>query len=413
MVNISMIEDSQEKIKKLFVKQINNGAQSKVIQKVDEAAFTLGQFIEDHHRPQRGLHGASSGLRVLASYNDQNKLVVGLVIYLRDRVRLESNVQDEKEKISIEKIEKESKNVIKLSETLYALKFVQTAVMQTEDFKTSLAKELIDGMITDGSNQGWDFHVDDTKKKIQLLPSAFAILALGSNGNNVSIARSELIKKISKDEIDSPSRLAEYIFALYAIIYSSSTSDFNKESKIFDKILKIIWDSPYRYLGDDTEQNIEYWQGAENHYVRIPWQIYLICICSKLSIMKFYTVGIQKRLTSVVNSCMVGGGFKYQYSGFSISTRTNAIIFDVLEETKKRMDRNWIDYTIYYIIYYIDKIRLFFGSKLFRFIVRCFSYLFIGYVIYSFIIEKQEISNIAPEFVGAIIMGLLTMGKRK
>ncbi|MGI8738764.1 MAG: hypothetical protein ACR2KU_03685 [Gammaproteobacteria bacterium] len=93
-----------------------------------------------------------------------------------------------------------------------------------------------------------------------------------------------------------------------------------------------------RLLSEDIEQNVEYWKQDRNLYVRIPWQLYLIALAAKLAPYRSFATPIaQARLKSIVNAANTQGGFKYPHSGDLLSSRTNAILYEVLKLTLTAM----------------------------------------------------------------------------
>jgi hypothetical protein len=407
MINKDYIDKAQKNIKTLVISQLEHGQQSKIVQKVSADLYSLGQFINSNERSQRGIHGSASGLRVLAEDDANKTYIIGLVSYLKNRASIEQQIQTDQEKINDDKIIRDSNNIIKLSEALHSLSFVKSGHVGTDDYKRELANKINQGKLSIHGKEGWDFFNDGHQNKIEILPSSFAILALAKYGASIDIARITILEKVESEVIENPLVLAEITFCLYSLILSSNNLD--SEKKRFKSLLTKIWKSPYCSLQDDYEQNIEYWYNSQNNYIRIPWQIFLIAICSKLSKWKFYTIGIQSRLKSIVSMSQGERGFIYKYSGNNTSTRTNAIVFDTLTFIKANLNTTFLDYSILYW----DYVLIFFGGKVLKVTVRGLSLLCILYFVYIWFVNGVDFYSFGKDFIIALFLGLLSFGKKK
>lgn len=412
MTTAESIHAAKEKIAALIETQTRDGEQSKRVKIAGNDLFSLGQFIDDNNRPQRGIHGSATGLRVLGSRQSAKQLVAGLINYIHQREEVENKVVEGRndERIDKEKIRTDELNTIKISEILYALHFVPPAVYNTHQLVDSLSQKLRNGLHSIGNENGWDYFVDQ-KVSIEILPTAHAMLALCINGYKEEFEKvyTTLCNRIDQSNgPKSPSQFAEMAFALYAICRVIEPSDKARIARA-KELLNKLWASPYCTLHNDFEQNLEYWYNAYHDYVRIPWQMYVIAVASWISKPKFYTVNVQSRLTAFLQA-VNRGGFKYEYSGPYTSTRTNAILYDCLDFIYKNIHKSlW-----YEVLIVRDKIVRFLGSKFMRRTGLAFG---LGLGIYSAIIWRidptSKLSDLAPEFIGAAILTLITLGRKK
>ena len=96
-----------------------------------------------------------------------------------------------------------------------------------------------------------------------------------------------------------------------------------------------------RTFTEDLEQNLEYFHDGENHYVRVPMQLYLLALACDYGQLKFASLGARRRLHTVV-AAIESSSFKYPYSGKLLSSRTNAIAYDVLDLIEQKLRSLWL-----------------------------------------------------------------------
>jgi hypothetical protein len=401
---------AQAKIKSMILEQAQHGAQTSVVQQVKKIYYALGQFIGDLDRVQRGIHGSSTGLIALADTNNK-EVVNGVVRYLEHRIKVEEQIDSERARIANDKWERDDKNTVKISEILYALHYIKPALASTEAFVGNLKNRLSKGIRRNGTVVGWRYFIDDPNNEIQILPTAYAILALKKNGYNNPEAIDSLRMKLTQTQVSNPTELAEVVFALYSLL--KGVNDYEQYEKEYDNILKRIWKSEYCTLNNNFEQNVEYWMNTHHEYVRVPWQLYLLAVTSKISLLRFYSVKSQRLLESIVTAAKESN-FTYPYSGPYISTRTNSILYDILNDIVANLDNNII-YTVFYkISVYIHNIRKFFGNIAVRVILSLTGITMLVMAIYKWVTDdKTNMADLAPEFIGWIAIGLIVLGKKK
>jgi len=406
MLTISEIENIKNEIVLIVADQVMKGEQSLSLNDNNMAA--CGQFILKHNMPQRGLHGTSAALRVLAAANssDSRGYVPKMIMYLNQREEIE------KDKLPQEEIEKESNNVIKISEILYSLRYVGVGQAQKEDLATKCYSLLSQNL---QHNESWPYFINSHDKTPNLLPTIFAAQAIFANGyQNYRKVHNYILNNISKDaeKLDNPSTFAICVFGLYVLtfLYGSRTSDDEKKYKV---VFKKLWNSKLNILDSDIEQNIEYWYNSSNSYVRIPWQLYLIPLASKYSDAAFADGNLQKRIISIKNQVENRNGFKYEYSGVNISTRTNAIVYEILTQ----LSTNLINRNFYILFSIINSVRIFFASNLFKVIIWfavLIIFFYLSYKYYHSNLNKDKIiEELLPHIIYGAILGMLALGKKK
>src|SRR5262249_25470114 len=92
---------------------------------------------------------------------------------------------------------------------------------------------------------------------------------------------------------------------------------------------------------ESIEQNAEYWRLAtrRTYYVPVPWQLYLLAPAAPIPIPRVPCKGAQAPRRDIVSS-MAKGQFRYPHSGRMISSRANAIAYEVLGYARNEMERS-------------------------------------------------------------------------
>lgn len=409
MINEEKISEIQKKIEASISDQVKNGKQSSALPDDYKAC---GQFFNIKDRPQRGLHGTSSALKVLAlSTNDNIKDSIPPIIkYLTDHVSVETQLLGQSD--PQEAIKRNETNVIKISECLYSLSYVKSGFGNKEQIVESLTSKLKNGKLED---KGWGYFISTPNNKIELLPTTFAALAIFSNSfpgyeSTYEYIVSEIEIKITHADLD----LTTYsilVFALYVITFYYSPQINNRTTiKKLKSLYKKLWKNNYCIFNEDIEQNIEYWNEDDHYYVRIPWQLYMLALTSKFSSWNFAKVDSQKRLTSIYTNCANNEGFRYRYSGPYFSVRTHAIIYETLEKIRQNLKKN----ALYVFFNRIDQIRNLLAHRFFRFGISILSFVLAGYIIYDWYQDDNStFRELAPELLGPVFVWLIMFGKKK
>ncbi len=405
------IKAANKHIAKIFTEQCQNGAQAKSLEK-DEAT-ACGQFIGEQAKnsEQRGLHGTAAALRVLAQEDSEKSriLVSKLVKYLSNREEIETQTQTDNEKASLirQKCELDSKNVIKVSEALYALSYVHTGVSGTEALVKKLAADLIKALKDD---KGWSYFTDDDNGP-ELLPTAYAMLGLSAKGYSEADAAAKYISDQLKNKYlaknatqDIDADIMIDITCLYAINFQKARTDLIKQDENLKKIFYIIWGKLKSLITEELEQNVEYsHRKQENCYVRIPWQLYLLALSIHYDFKRsFSSLIVQKKLQTILSRVMADG-LIYPHSGKLISSRTNAILFDVISFIEQELSYKKLSY----LRITGDMLKDLSCSKLGKLLARiCFIILSI-FIVFRWC-KRGDISELGPALLGAAWIFMLT-----
>ncbi|MEX0715160.1 MAG: hypothetical protein WD066_01165 [Planctomycetaceae bacterium] len=278
--------DARRRIADLFHDQCRHGAQTAALSDTDAAA--CGQFIGEKalRLQQRGLHGTAAALRVLSRESaspEQSRLLERLVRYVFDRQKIEVKATG---RIDSKEPEIDSQNVIKQSELLHALSRVPTAISQVGELRDDLVQRLQGGII---QQKGWSYFLDRPTDSPDLLPTAYAILALSSAHEDVSRPTSYLLNQLkqasgTRKPVEVNADISIRVACLYSLAFreggdAPESTDEATLCALFDP----MWNSLERLLRDENiEQNVEYWRDDRTFYVRVPWQLYLLALAARL-----------------------------------------------------------------------------------------------------------------------------------
>ena len=392
-----------EKLEGLFRRQVVNGDQSK------HCEYACGQFLSDFANAQNGAHGTAAAVRVLGKTDSSQKagaaVVPGLIEFLRQRLAPNEG----------ETADKHATNVIKLSEALYALAHVPAASGAKEALVQALAQALRGGMLC---GQGWGYFIG--QNDIAHLPTAYAVQALAIHGYPVEgpveyIQQSLNARRLPTDDVYGDGDIFVQIACLHTLATMGPANNEQEgrlsREQLGDRFWAILRDVEPLLSTDSIEANIEY-RGLEdeNFYVRVPWQIYLIR-CARLLPPRraFASRAIQGRLAYIVQSVLSDRGFIYPHSGTQISSRSNAIVYDLLEDLETQGDPNLLRPFLL-----LDGLRRFFGGRwVRRLLLVGVSSLAIWIIIDWFRDPSRSISDLAPELLAAVILALLAAGRRR
>lgn len=393
------IVSSRRVIERMFVEQCRYGAQGQNI--TTTKATACGQFIGEGAKDltQRGIHGTAAALRVLAESADDEAaaLVNRLFHYLQNRPEIEKKIT--RDPVSEDQVHKkcsrDGENVIKVAEVLDALSFAKSTLEGREAMVTDLVSRLKKGIHDD---KGWGFFLDKPGDPVDVLPTAYAVLALGRHGLAGEIrgpARylAEQLKRKQGDGHESrkASDITSRVMALYALTFGGIETDELPAGEA-RRVFRGLWSGLEKLLGDDLEQNVEYWRESRTYYVRVPWSLYILALAARHDFWKFGSNAAQARLSSILKDANEGG-FRYPYSGRMLSSRTSAILYDVLGNIARDANRLLIN-----PIWLIDRVRSAISSALFRVPVGLVAG---GYTVYSAYCWMQQgtHADLAPEFV--------------
>lgn len=399
------ISAARSKIAKLLLDQCKNGQQT--IKLAPELA-ACGQFVGNHAhgKVQRGAHGSAAALEVLADQPSPE--------FIEITQRLVRYIEREWGSAAVDFSEFDQKNIIKISETLHALLKVPRAVAATERLTGDLAKRLIDAR---RNNRVWPYFIGSQYDQGGELPTAFAVRALARYGSvdleqSAQYLLSCVTQGVKTTDMGGGSDIYVHIFSLY-VLATSRIGGFKPSDADLRALFMSCW-SRLKYLGENIEQNLEYWDDwgdeARHFYVRIPWQLYLLALAAQLFPNRILTsVAAESRLQSLIDGVNSTNGFRYPHSGDIPSSRTNAILYEVLGYVDAQSGTRWVDVFRVGVFRVGNKYIDAFSSRSVKFTMRLAAISILGISTYLWAFDStKSISDLAPEFLNALLIWMLT-----
>ncbi len=408
------ISTVRKKIVSLFCEQCSNGAQAKVL--AESGVTACGQFIGENAKvlEQRGLHGSCAALQVLARTDCETakSLVPKIVKYIEDREKIEANAQVDEESAK-QKCKLDESNVIKISEALYALSFVEPGQSVTEGLVKRLAQQLTESMI---EQKGWGYFVNEDGRE-HILPTAYAILGLAANGYGEADAAAKHLESVLKNRYSgdkTPIEGAEAdimidVAGVYALTFRRRQNGRDRCDDGLRNVFNVMWKRVKAFLREDLEQNVQYlYEKRKACYVYVPWQFYLICLVMHYQFKRgFSGVSIQQKLIHILE-VSEQDGFVFPNSGKMTAARTNAILYEMLSRIENTLEHK----KLFALRYLMDSIVVLIRSK----VVRCLAalvWLGITFWIVCAWTRAGEISDLGSEILGAAWVGILTIMLRR
>jgi len=401
--NLNLVEqigDALHRIEHLFRQQCAYGAQTKAL---PEVFASCGQFIGDDASeiPQRGLHGISAALRVLGPCKSPESIAIVARLVKYCEANFENDLKslpDERQRLEPD----DMANVIKLGELLHGLSFLSAAHADTGRLAHNVAS-LLQRSLVDG--KGWGYFLGDDKPA--LLPTAYAVRGLESTGFEQPASRTFISDTLARRAVSSSKSAADLTTAV-ACAYCLTFSTNGKQDNVLKAAFHSAWRSLEPLLTEDFEQNLEYWRGSRTYYVRVPWQLYLMALASEYSFYRFTSFRCQTKLRSAIRAVR-SASFKYPYSGQYLSSRTNAVAFEVLGAIRDRVRR----LLLLHVAYAVDCLRVFSGSRPVRIAGFVLALVIIVYSSWQwYATGSARASDLAPKFLAALVIGVLAWGRR-
>lgn len=380
-------------IEEMTSRQVDEGRQSREL----PAGFkSCGQFLGEPNRPQRGLHGVAAAIETLkySRQPERDSMLAQLVEYLANRPTLDPD-----------KSPHDASNTIKCSELLHALVGLPASVAPVTT--ADQLKRLTDRLRRCANATGWSYYLVDGESP-QLLSTLFALRALDAANEQVDerLLR-HLIHKVTNkpSAIDEPADFSVRIFGLHVLAGLQAIELSKHVKKSLRRSVIDTWHSVEGLLEYDIEANIEYSDPAGNHhYVRVPWQLYLIGAAARLSPLRvFATTRMQRRLKSVVDAVHLRG-FHYPHSGREVSTRTAAIIYEILGLAGDRYKGLG---ALRFGATALDGIRRALTARGARMVYLLAAVLVSGVSVWNWYQNDGAVADLAPDLVTAILLALL------
>jgi hypothetical protein len=161
---------------------------------------------------------------------------------------------------------------------------------------------------------------------------------------------------------------------------------------------------------DDLEQNVEYRRGSEHFYVRVPWQIYLIALASRVAPWRaFASHGTQRRLESIIRAVQTKEGFIYPHSGERMSSRTNAILYESISIVAQELSN--APSLLLGLARTSDRVRRSLDAPSVRWTLGVGAFFLMAVSVYTWHRGGGAFRDVAPNFIAYFILFLFTARK--
>jgi len=390
------ITAAKERIASRFLHQCRDGPQNAGLRPDVKAC---GQRLDETESTQRGLHGTAAAIRVLAEYAhaEARALVPQLVRYVAEREQVEPpDVR--------ETVQEDSRNVIKISETLYALRHVDVAVAPTEGLRTELSDRLRGATI---AGRGWNYYTDGPQQ-VELLPTAFAVQALATEGYEVEGQVQSLLAEVTGqgagEEAVGIADVSVKVLCLYVLAFGKGGEPLVGLAKLKKPFMQLWAKLSSLLKHEDVEQNVEYERLPQHRYVRVPWQLYLLALAARLAPFKaFAAYSVQARLRSILAAATSPAGFLYPHSGDKVSARTNAILYEVVETIERRLRE------ISWMLVPGVVVDVLVNSRLTALVARALALVVVGLSVVAWLrSDGPGLAALAPDLLSAVLLFILS-----
>jgi hypothetical protein len=405
MLSEEKLRTAERRIATSFVKQCRDGKQNLGMQDQYRAC---GQFLGTDSL-QRGLHGTTAAIRVMATETlGEDDLVRRLIAYAENRDAAERDAA--RTAVDFEgQLQLDSVNVIKQSELLYALTFVGSGVASTEAMQQKIADSLLEGM---ASGEGWGYFTGKSQP-VEPLPTAFALRALdrvGKQAPSAVLALADQLEAALRQRKPAGARadISVYVFCLYVLTFGRNDEPLEKrDEKMLRKLFDQLWHHLEPLLAFDIEQNVEYMHNGSHQYVRVPWQLYLLALAARLAPLRaFASLSAQGLLRRIVDGVASPGGFVYPHSGALSSSRTNAVAYEVIQTIIPVQRKNRL---VLIPAIVLDHVRQAFGSRSVSWALRFAAGTLIIVAVWDWRTRGAVWDGIAQNLMSSLLAFLLTV----
>ena len=188
----------------------------------------------------------------------------------------------------------------------------------------------------DVSNGTWSFFLGDNTPSD--VATCYAAMSVYKRVPSEDLSKSRAYLWKTQLDLERPSKsgdisaIARRSLILYTLTKTSSDGRSSGPARReVTAQVKTLWHFCRSKYLSPSEFVVEYYRGDKNHYIRIPWQIYLAHALLCVDPSCFHTKIFHQYLTTLHTSALQGG-YVFDYAGPYFSTRTNAILCSFLND---------------------------------------------------------------------------------
>lgn len=396
-VDRAVVQWAMDRIEEQFRDLLENGAQS---QGIPQGVYAAGQHLNPYSLNQRGLYGSAGALLVLGRSRPSARrieFIEGLIKYVNERPAVEESLVRTEEDAAwlTARVAREGKTTFKVAELLYALSAAPPAAAGRETLLRNLLESIRQGHRPGG---GWSVDLDPANER-DALATASVIRSLHWAG----IAVEETDLKVTRKDASDTQSVSPYVRTFCLLVLLEVEGVREDAVKLWNELL----DALRPELHDRTEANYEFRLGNRQHYVRIPWQLYLIsgaALCRPASII--FESDIRHTLLDAIQAVGKNEGYTYPAFGHMKSTRTYSILMDTLWLVSAKLTGSRYIARASTIANWGIRIAYSKSATIFALIA---AFALIGFALYSWATGSDgQLSAVGPEVAAAILLGILS-----
>jgi hypothetical protein len=200
------------------------------------------------------------------------------------------------------------------------------------------------------------------------------------------------------------------VFCLYVMTVLTAGQTESEERQFLRDTFDRIWHRLEPLLSDDLEQNIEYWDGGETRYVRIPWQPYLLALASYYRVHRRFSSQVAQTKLAHILDMVKNDSYLYPYSGKFLSSRTYAILYEALGMIHRNIEHRQM---LSLFLLWDCAVRLM-RTKTARYLVFALGTIILVYVSYRWypIRREEDYSAIFVNIISAWLFYVLSWAQR-
>lgn len=328
-IDSQVLREAMLRIEEQFRDLLEDGAQA---QGLPPGMYAAGQHLNPYSMNQRGLYGTAAALLVLGRSQpsaERIKLIEGLIHYINERpnVELLLLVEEENRADLQGRLARDVRTSFKVAELLYALAAAPPAVTGREFLLQNLLAQLRAARRPSG---GWSVDLDPSRDR-DALATACVLRALHAVGIPLNEADIEYVRHDAGDATS----IGAYVRCFSVLVLAEISG---ADVRTVD-IWRSLFESLRPELRSRIESNYEFTVSNASHYVRVPWQLYLMAaasICSPKSIVT--APEIRTSLLDCIRAVATSRGYVYPVFGHMKSTRTYSVVMDSLWRIQREFD---------------------------------------------------------------------------
>ena len=292
--------------------------------------FACGQFYGENvrGRAQRGLYGTASAISILLGVGSTEYVTTAkqLISFVEDRGTIEKGILTEA------KLQEDDLLTIKQAYLLAGL----TNAADKASFETQLKEKLL--AAKNAAHGSWGLFLDDSEPSE--VATCYVLQALEGRlpDDELKKTRSYLWtvqEQLAQRGLADPDAIARRCLILFTLSrnFDNPRVDVPPKDKL-SAAVKSLWLHARPLYSSDYEISVEFNRNERNHYIRIPWQIYLVHALLRVDPPALYSQRVQAFLTRI-NTSALSGGYAYVQAGQYLASKTNWIVFALLNYAGK------------------------------------------------------------------------------